>query len=498
MDIKILNKSILDFDGDLIIVNLFEGVKIPGGATGAVDRAIKGAISGLIEKGEIKGKLGETTVFHTLGRIKPAKVMVVGLGKSDAFGMEEIRKASGAAAAAARRSRARKVATIAHGAGIGSMDPAIASQAAAEGTLLALYEFTQYRKSDSSGIGEFYVLEMDPKKLNSIRKGAAKGAILAQSQNIARDFTNEPANSLTPVKLGDRVRKIISELGLTKELKVTVYGKNDIARLKMGALLSVAQGSDNEPRFIILTYRNAAKPLVCLIGKTVTFDSGGISIKASEGMEAMKGDMTGGGVVFSTIVALARTKAPVNVMALIPAVENMPSGKASRPGDVVRAMNGKTIEIISTDAEGRMTLADALCYAEKEKAKVIVDIATLTGGAGIAFGDVTAAVMGNDQKYIDMLLASANNAGERMWQMPLFEEYEQKIKSEIADMKNSGGRWGSPITAGIFLKAFVEKAPWVHIDIAGKEFAQKEKYYQPKGATGFGVRTLFEFCERLK
>ncbi|MCX7995694.1 MAG: leucyl aminopeptidase [candidate division WOR-3 bacterium] len=498
MNIKILNQSILDFDGDLIIVNLFEGVKIPGGATGAVDKALHGVITEMIKNEEITGKLGETIVFPTFGKIKPGKVMVVGLGRSDKFGIEEIRKASGSAAMAAKKAKAKKVGTILHGAGIGGIEPEIASQALAEGTILALYEFNVYKKTENKRIEEFFVVETDKSKIEKIKKGIYTGSILAESQNIARDFTNEPANNLTPEKFEKKVKEIIKDLGLAEKIKITVMDKKEIERLKMGALLAVAQGSDNEPRFIVLRYENSKGPLISLIGKTVTFDSGGISLKPSEGMGAMKGDMTGGGVVFATTVALARADVKINLLTIIPAVENMPSGSASRPGDIVRAMNGKTIEIISTDAEGRLTLADAICYAEKEGAETIVDIATLTGGCAVAFGDVTAAVMGNDQALIDQLLMISKDTGERMWQLPLFEEYEEKMKSDVADIKNSGGRLAAPITAGIFIKYFVEKAKWIHIDIASKEFSEKDRFYQPKGATGFGVRTLFEFCTKLK
>ncbi|MGB9721156.1 MAG: leucyl aminopeptidase [bacterium] len=498
MEVRTLNQSILDFDGDLLIVNLFEGVRIPGGATGAVDKSLNGAITEMIKNEEITGKLGETVIFPTFGKLKAGKVMLVGLGKSENFGIDQIRKISGSAAMAGKKTKAKKIGTIVHGAGIGGIEPQIASQALTEGTILGLYEFNVYKKQENKQIKEFAIVEMDKTKIEKIKKGVQIGRILAESQNIARDFTNEPANNLTPEKFEKKVREIIKDLGLGEKIKITVLNKKEMEKLKMGALLSVAQGSENEPRFIVLQYQNSKGPMISLIGKTVTFDSGGISLKPSEGMGAMKGDMTGGGVVFATTLAMTRLDAKVNLLTIIPAVENMPSGKASRPGDIVRAMNGKTIEIISTDAEGRMTLADALCYAEKEGAKIVIDIATLTGGCAIAFGDVTAALMGNEQDLIDRLLAISKNTGERMWQLPLFEEYDEKIKSDVADIKNSGGRWASPITAGMFLKHFVEKAKWVHIDIASKEFAEKEKFYQPRGATGFGVRTLFEFCQGIK
>jgi len=497
MNIKILNQSILDFTGDLLIVNLFEGVKAPGGATGTVDKALDGMISKSINDGEITGKLGETIVFHTFDKLPVGKVMVVGLGKSENFGPEAIRRASGSAATQAKKIKTRGIGTIVHGAGIGGIEPESAVCAVVEGTLLALYEFDKYKKDKDKRIEEFTILEIDKEKTKKFKKGTELAEILAQSQNIARDLTNEPANNLTPESLSEQIKKIINDLGLDKKIKIEVLNKKGIGDLKMGALLSVGQGSTNEPKFIILRLENPDAPLICLVGKTITFDSGGISLKQAEGLNWMKGDMAGGSAVFGTILALAKADIKLNVMAIIPAVENMPSGSASRPGDVVQAMNGKTIEIISTDAEGRMTLADAICYAEKEDARVIVDIATLTGGSVITFGDITAAVMGNDQKLIDTLLDISKNTGERLWQLPLFEEYEEKMKSDIADIKNSGGRNASPITAGIFLKSFVNKALWLHIDIAGKELSEKEGYYQPKGGTGFGVRTLFKFCQKL-
>jgi leucyl aminopeptidase len=497
MKIEVINKSILDFDGDAVIVNLFEGVKEPGGVTGAVDRTLGGAVSRAIRHGEITGKRGETLIFHTLGKIRARRVMVVGLGKPSAFGLENIRKAAGAAALAAKKARLNTIAMIAHGAGIGGIDPEQCARATAEGTILALYEFTEYKKPESTGIESMSVFENDRDKYPTIKRGIETGRIIAEAQNTSRDLSNEPANNLTPLLLGRRIKGILKKQRLDKKMDCTILGPRELTKKGMGALLSVSQGSAHKPQFITLRYKNSARPLICLIGKTVTFDSGGISLKNPEGMERMKGDMSGGGVVFAVMTALARTGSKVNVMALIPAVENMPSGSASRPGDVVRAMNGKTIEIISTDAEGRMTLADAICYAQSRGAKVIVDIATLTGGSVIAFGDVTAAVMGNDGRLIEKLLTITRETGERMWELPLFEEYEEKIKSDVADLKNSGGRGAAPITAGVFLKAFVKDARWVHVDIAGKEFADSEKFYQPRTATGFGVRTLFEFCRQL-
>jgi len=496
MKIRVQHQDITKFTGDTIIVNLFKGVSSPGGATGAVDKALSRIISKLIKQKEISGKLGETTVIHTFGKIKADRVIVVGLGASKEFNITRVRRAAGAAAKAAQASKGRRVGTIIHGAGIGSLDPNQACQAVIEGSILALYSYSPYKDPVSKPIQEFTILEKEKKRIKPYKKYSKQGEVIARCQNIARDLINEPANHLTPAKLLGKIKTILTKYGLAKKIKLSVLTKQQMKKQGMGALLSVSQGSANDPRFIILRYRNSRKPLFALIGKTVTFDSGGISIKPTSGMERMKGDMSGGAAVFGSTLGAALLDLKINLMTIIPAVENMPSGSASRPGDVVRAMNGKTIEIISTDAEGRMTLADALCYAENQGARSMIDVATLTGGCVAALGDVTAAVMGRDQDFVNDLLEVAEQTGERHWQLPLFEEYIEQIKTPIADVKNSGGRKASAITAGLFLSMFVEKARWLHVDIAGKEFVEKPDPTTPVGGTGFGVRTLLEILRR--
>lgn len=497
MKITIKHHSIIHFDCDTVIVNLFQGVKSPGGATGIVDKALGGVVSRLIKKHEITGKIGEVTSINTLGKMKAERVLVVGLGESRSFNLDRIRKAAGAAAQQARRQKAQDVATIVHGAGIGGLKAEDAAQALVEGSILALYRFSTYKKSSENDLRTFTIVDIDKRKISRLQRGATRGEIIARSQNIARDLINEPANTMTPLKLHQRLQRTIKQLALSKTIQCQVLDKQEMRRLGMNALLSVSQGSTNNPQCIILRAKTAKKPLICLIGKTVTFDSGGISLKPANSMARMKGDMAGGAAVIGATLALAQTKTKMNLMSIIPAVENMPSGSASRPGDIVKAMNGKTIEIISTDAEGRMTLADSLCYAENKGAKVLVDIATLTGGCVVALGELTAAVMGNDQRLIDKLMAISELTGEKHWQLPLFDEYKALIKSTIADVKNAGGRQASAITAGIFLSNFVEKARWLHIDIAGKEFTEKPSHYTPAGGTGFGVRTLFQLVKAL-
>jgi leucyl aminopeptidase len=498
MKINIANKKITEFTGDMVIVNLFEEVRRPAGATGSVDNMLDGMITDLIKKGELSGRLGETLIIHTFKKIKADRVMVIGLGKRQDFDIERIRKAAGFAFKSARQAHAKKIASIVHGAGIGGIDPEKAAQALIEGTMLASYEFWGYKEPAEKGTVQFSIMENDRKKINRIKKGVEYGKILAQAQNIARDLINEPANNMTPLILAARLKRLIKTYRMEKTARIQILKKKELERLNMGALLSVARGSTNDPAFIILRYKNSNRPLIGLIGKTVTFDSGGISLKPAANMDRMKGDMSGGAAVIGTFIALVRSRAKVNIMVLIPAVENMPSGNASRPGDIVCAKNGKSIEIISTDAEGRMTLADAICYAEDKKAKIIIDIATLTGGCVVALGDVAAAVMGNDQQLIDMLMSITRKTGEKMWQLPLFDEYDEQIKSDIADMKNSGGRRASSITAGLFLKKFVDKARWLHIDMAGKEMNDKPRSYKTKGGTGYATRTLIEFIKEIK
>jgi leucyl aminopeptidase len=498
MRINVQTQTITDFKGDAIIVNVFQGAKSPGGATGAVDRALGGTISKLIADGEISGKLGETALLHHCPNLKAGKVIVVGLGKKDNLNYDTVRKAAAAAARKAKGIRARNIGTVVHAAGTGGLEPMRAAQAVIEGTVLSLYGFNEYKKPDDAHeMNSFSIIEKEKSKAAEFQKGMTIGRILAESQNTSRDLINEPANNLTPEKLLRRVKKLLRAQQVQETVKCQCLDKKALESMDMGALLAVAQGSSHEAKFIVLRIRKDNRPLTCLIGKTVTFDSGGISIKPSSGMGSMKGDMAGGAVAIGTTLALARTNSKVNLMTLIPAVENMPSGSAYRPGDIVRAMNAKTIEIVSTDAEGRLTLADAIAYAEKKAARAIVDIATLTGGCPVALGNSIAAVMGNDQQMIDKLLEISKDTGEKLWQLPLYEGYVKLIESDVADLKNSGGRYASTITAGLFLQAFVDKAKWIHIDVAGKELTDKDSFYTPMGGTGFGVRTLFEFLRNM-
>jgi leucyl aminopeptidase len=322
-------------------------------------------------------------------------------------------------------------------------------------------------------------------------RGIERGRIIAEAANRARDMVNEPSNFMTPTDMAEAARKLAGEYGLGIE----VFDRDKMEELGMGGLLGVSRGSQQPPRFIILTYKGRPSDDIdlALVGKGITFDSGGIDIKPSERMHEMKGDMAGGASVMAALTALAQLKPKINVTGLIPATENLPSGNAMKPGDIISAMNGKTIEVLNTDAEGRLILADALSYAKKLGARAIIDIATLTGACHVALGDVCSGAFTNDQRLADRLIAAGRETGELLWQLPMYDEYKEQLKSDIADIKNIGGRYGGAISAAKFLAEFIDGTPWVHLDIAGTYYTDREKGYIVKGATGIPVRTLVEY-----
>jgi leucyl aminopeptidase len=480
-----------------VVVNLFEGVTVPGGATGAVDGALGGMISELIAAGDIRGKRGELTLLHSFGRIPAARVLVAGLGKSGDFTADRARDVSATVARHLRGKRVGEYATIAHGAGIGGMAPDVAAQAVAEGTLLGLYRFDRHKKADDDA-GELQavtIVERDQARLATMQQAAQRGAVLAEATAWARDLQNEPANVLTPTEFAARAEAMARDAGLGFH----VYDREWAEQQGMGAFLGVAQGSHQPPKFMIATYAGGVegRPLG-LVGKGITFDTGGISIKPAQGMEEMKGDMSGGAAVMAAMMAIARLKPKINVTAIVPATENMPGGSATKPGDVLRAMNGKTIEVVNTDAEGRLILADALSYGiAKLDIWPVVDVATLTGAISVALGDVAFGVFANNDALVDRLREAAAAAGEKCWQLPMFEEYKELNKSHVADVKNSGGRNAGSIAAAFFLKEFVDDRPWAHLDIAGVDFFDKEKGVITRGGSGIPVRTLVNLALQL-
>ena len=488
MEIRAEQGDIVQQKVDAIIVNLFEGVTSPGGATGAVDQALDGAISRVIKDGGCRGKDGTFTLIHTLGKLPAPRVVVAGLGKQEDFTLDKLRNIGAGAARFLRSARCTSGATITHGAGIGGLEPRDCAQALTEGTLLGLYTFDRHKKpkDDAIELEQLTVVEVDEPRLDAVRRGVDRGAVLGEATNFARDLANEPGNKLTPSDLAERAQAMASEAGL----ECKVFDQPWMEEQGMGALLSVAAGSQQPPKFIVLRYKGGGSTHLGFVGKGITFDTGGISIKPAAGMEHMKGDMSGAAAVIAAMGAIARLKPKIDVTMCVPTTENMPGGNATKPGDVVTTMTGKTIEVINTDAEGRLILADGLGYMNQSKPDALIDVATLTGAISVALGDVAMGAMGNSDALYDRLQRAAAAAGEKIWQLPMYDEYKEQIKSNVADMKNTGGRNAGSITAAMLLKEFVDDTPWVHIDMAGVDIYDKVKGTTVKGASGIPVRTL--------
>ena len=499
LKIDVQSADIIGIDTPALVVNLFRGVKKPGGATGAVDKALGGVITQLIEDGEIKGSTGETTLIHTLGKIKPSRVLVAGLGTQDKFDVQVVRRVSAEVVRFLRRKGISSAATIAHGAGIGGLDPQLSGQAIAEGAHLGLYKFGTYLTKNSDSTNEFEhltVVESDKTRAKAIDAGIQLGSTVAKASITARNMVNEPANHMTPSRMAEAAQKVASDQGLKIEIMENAQMKN----MGMGAFMGVAQGTDEPAKLIVLRYDGdpeSPENNLGLIGKGITFDTGGISLKPPGGMEAMKGDMAGGASVIAAMEIIGQTKPKINVLAVIAATENMPGASAQRPGDVVRAMNGKTIEVINTDAEGRLVLADALCYAREQGITRLVDVATLTGAMVTTLGKACTGVMGNDGQLVQQTIDAGKKTGEKFWELPMFDEYKDLIKSDVADMKNSGGRQAGSISAALLLAEFVDGAAWVPLDIAGTSTSDKAAGYLVKGATGVPVRTLAQLATDL-
>jgi len=461
-----------------------------------LDKRLGNALSKIIKAEELKGKAGEIRLVNTLGKISAHNILLIGLGDpKDANEASEIlRKAAARLVKNGNRLRAKTV-------GVEDADPcrkkvaaSIRGQVLAEGALMATYSFDTYKKPAKKTVENFAVLSNEASKLAS---GFKKGSVYGEVTNFARDLINLPANDMTPRRMADEARKTVRGTGL----KLKVMGTAEIKRLGMGCYWAVSRGSVEPPAFLHIHYKPKSRPKkkIAIVGKGVTFDSGGLSLKTAQGMETMKDDMSGSAAMLSVMKALAVLKPNIEVHGFAAMTENMPSGTAGKPGDIVRAMNGKSVEILNTDAEGRLTLADAVTYAQKFKPDLLVDVATLTGACVIALGDLCSGILGNDQALVDRLIASAKTAGEKLWQLPLVEEYKDELKSSAADLKNVGGRWGGTINGALFIQEFIDsKLPWAHIDIAGPSWTEKELDYCPRGGTGHIVRTLLEFIHSLE
>jgi len=457
------------------------------------DAAIAAAAADLIASGEITGKAFEPTVLHKPAGLAARRLLLLGGGKAKNFSVHELRKLAAAGLRAMKPKQIKSFAFLCPEGWSG----AEAVQAIAEGACTGNFDSNYYQseRKDQNVSGLTIVLPAgaNPKALEV---AVESGRILGESQNLTRDLVNEPGNRMTPSILATRAESMAREVGL----KCEVHGPAKIRELKMGAFWSVAQGSEEEPRLVVLTYEPPAapaSPVLGLVGKGVTFDSGGISIKPADNMDEMKTDMAGAATMLGAMRAIAMLKPRLKVIAVLCATENMPSGKAQKPGDVQIAMNGKSIEIINTDAEGRLVLADGLCYARQLGATHLVDAATLTSACVVALASINTGVFANNDEYYEQFARAVARSGEKMWRMPVDADYLELIKSDIADIKNTGGRWGGAITAAMFLKEFVEDLPWLHLDIAGTAWLKDGKPWLAKGPSGAAVRTLVELAHEL-
>src|SRR3984893_3231971 len=458
------------------------------------DAAVRDAAKEVISSGEVTAKAFETTLLHRPAGLKAKRLLLVGGGKAKTFSAAELRKLAGAGERTLKSKSIRRFAFVVPETAIPSSQ---GLRAIVEGAFVGNFD-PGYYKSDRNEKDQkidalTIVVHGNAHDAKAMESAMQTGRIVAESQNFTRDLVNEPSNRMTPTMMAERAKKMAAEVGLNCE----TYGADKIKQLKMGAFWGVAQGSDEPPALIVLRYDPvgaADKVHLGLVGKAVTFDTGGISIKPADGMEKMKYDMAGGATMIGVMRAIALLKPKVKVTAIICATENMPSGKAQKPGDVQIAMSGKSIEIINTDAEGRLVLADGLYYARQLGCTHLIDAATLTGAVVVALGSINAGIFGNDEKMYEQFSKALSKAGEKMWRMPLDDEYKEIIRSNIADIANSGGRWGGAITAAMFLKEFAEDTPWLHLDIAGTAWMEEQKPWIAKGPSGIALRSLVEFA----
>jgi leucyl aminopeptidase len=457
----------------------------------ASDRDAQQAAAELISSGDVSAKMFEVWWLHKPAGLKAKRLLLIGGGKAKNFSPAELRKVAGAAL---RALKPRNLRTLAF-AVPEQMATEDAVKAIVEGALIGNFDPDTYRsdRKNQSVDSLSVVASGDQEKLQRVLDAAR---MVGESQNFTRELVNEPSNRMTPTILAKRAQEMSKEVGL----KCEVYGADKIKELKMGAFWGVAQGSDEPPRLIVMRYEPEGapeKPVLGLVGKGITFDTGGISIKPADGMEKMKYDMAGGATMIGVMRAIALLQPKVKVMGIVCATENMPSGKAQKPGDIQTAMSGKTIEIINTDAEGRLVLADGLYYARQLGCTHLVDAATLTGAVVVALGYTNAGVFANDDRMYQKFARALGEAGEKMWRLPLDDEYKEQIKSNIADIMNTGGRWGGAITAAMFLKEFAEDTPWIHLDIAGTAWMEENKPWIAKGPSGIAVRSLVEFAREF-
>lgn len=478
---------------EVLVLTHCEGDVLSKQAT-VIDKSMGGALRELLQSKEFEGKANELALVHTHGKVPAKRILLVGLGKEKDVTVDQLRQAMGHTVKRVRQVKAGFF-TVA----VPSVTPQGSSavdvaQAMTEGAILGSYQFTAYRSDSVSAkdVKGMSLLAAETSAVRSIAEGIRRGTATAEAAVLVRDLCNHPSNVMTPARIASEAKAIAKEQSLT----LKILEQKEMEKLGMGALLGVARGSHEPPKFIILEYKGSkkkdARPVV-LVGKTITFDTGGISLKPAENMEHMKADMTGGAEVLASIRAAARLKLPLHLISILPVAENMPGGRAMKPGDVVTTLSGKTVEVQNTDAEGRLILADALAYATRYKPAALIDIATLTGACVVALGQFAIGMFGTDAGVKESVRKAGLRAGERVWEMPLWEEYFEQLRSDVADMRNIGGRGGGMITAALFLSKFVGDCPWVHLDIASTDWSERERAYVPKGPSGIGTRLLIQY-----
>ncbi len=493
MAVTVTGGSLSEVAADIHVVMLPPGNARLAGDAADADRATGGAIARMRTGNLFAGKAAEVAVLPSTARSKAKRIVLFGLGDPEKRTVDTFRTQMGNLSRRLRDIGGGTVAVSIEG--LDTIEPEQAGEALAEGFILGLYRFDKHhtRPADrpSNAVGDVTLVAGTARRVAAARRGVERGSIMAEAQNFARDLGNEPANLMTPTIMAARAQQLAAEVGL----ECTIIERTEAERLKMGSYLSVSNGSIQPPKFIVLNYRGGGPRgrTIALVGKGITFDTGGISIKPAADMDAMKGDMSGAAVVIGAIGAIARLKLPVNVMAIAPCTENMPSGSATKPGDVVYAMDGQSIEVINTDAEGRLVLADGIAYARANGATTVIDVATLTGAVRVALGTVRFGIFCNNDRLMAEIERAGELAGEKMWRLPLDDEYGEQIKSPVADMKNTGGAPAGSITAAKFIQNFVGDTPWAHLDIAAIDMTGTEAGVNPRGNTGRPLRTLVHF-----
>jgi leucyl aminopeptidase len=491
--IQLLHSDPATVDTDLLALVWFE--RDTRRELQGLDQVTRGEVSRALESGEFTGKPYELFITPSLdGRWKAHRIALLGAGARADYTMDRARKLATAMALSARQRHVRSLAFVHPDGSDLPIAPADAVQAIAEGLMLAEFDGGSYKTANDqkASLDRTAIVVTSGTSTDALESALERGRVLGECSNLARALANEPGNGLPPRLFADRAASLCAEAGLG----VDVFDERRIAELKMGLLLGVARGSDEPPRLIVLKHEpaGATGPVLGLVGKGITFDTGGISIKPADGMERMKDDMAGGAAVVCAMRALAMLDVPVRAVGIVPSTENMPGGRAIKPGDIIRGASGKTVEVINTDAEGRLILGDGLWYARELGATHLVDVATLTGACVVALGKITSGLFGTPPAFVEDVRRAAERAGDRAWPMPIFDEYFDQLKSDIADMTNTGGRPAGAITAAMFLKEFTGGLPWVHMDIAGTAWADEARPYMPKGATGVAVRTLAELA----